>query len=215
MAAFACAACQHTPTETSAVHPPSASPTASHGHQMNDFSEALRIVESALGTKAAPLTLDNGEVVSGGWMFKTENGLGQIGELNDQLLSHGAYLFLVQPGFDKPDTLGLVPTGEKYEVIRMVGTNGNAAHTHEEVVAWLKDLDRREPWLLVGASYDFVEGFFAAPVRDPHALAQSVLSFCPDFYYQGIGLDPAKHGTPLEETEKYFQTERLFHFWWD
>jgi len=54
------------------------------------------------------------------------------------------------------------------------------------------------------------------PVHDPSALAKNVLSFCPDFYYQGIGLDPANHGAdPMVVIEQNFRIERLVHFWWD
>jgi hypothetical protein len=149
-------------------------------------------------------------------MFKTSNGLDYISRTHDRLLADGAYLFLVQSGIDRPDLLGLLPTTDKYDVLRMLKTNGNRAHTHDEVIAWLKDIDRTDPWLLVGASYDAVDLFFVEPVHDPSALAKNVLSFCPDFYDQGIGLDPANHGAdPIVVIEQHFRTERLVHFWWD
>ena len=112
--------------------------------------------------------------------------------------------------------LGLLPTTDKCDVLRILRTNGNSAHTHDEVIAWLKDIDRTDPFLLVGASYDAVGLFFVEPVHDPAALAKNVLSFCPDFYSQGIGLDPANHGAdPVVVIEQNFKTERLVHFWWD
>jgi hypothetical protein len=215
-AVIACAACHAPQAAARTPSTPAPAPAASADDEHKDFNGALSVVERRLGTKATPLTLSNGERVAGSWMLKTADGLSKIADLQQQLLGYGAYLVLVEPGLDEPDVLGLLPTTDKYEVVRMMRTDGNLAHTHEEIVAWLQALDRAEPWLLVGASFDFVDGLFVEPVRDPHAVAQNVLAFCPDFFYQGIGLDPAKQGQiPLVATEEYFKRERHFHFWWD
>ncbi|HTA94163.1 MAG TPA: DUF4253 domain-containing protein, partial [Polyangiaceae bacterium] len=147
---------------------------------------------------------------------ETSNGLDYVTRTHDRLLADGAYLLLIRLGIDQPDVLGLLPTTDKYDALRILQTNGNSAHTHDEVVAWLKNIDRTDPWLLVGASYDAVDLLFVEPVHDPAALAKNVLSFCPDFYYQGIGLDPSNHGAdPIVVIEQNFRTERLVHFWWD
>lgn len=183
------------------------------------FEAAIRTAESLLAAKAEILAVSDAPdgVIPTGRMFTTADGLKKVGDLHDQLEAKGAYLFLVEVGLGiKPDRLGLLPTTDKYQVLETMRTNGNDARSHAEVMAWLRELDRTDPWLLIGANYDFVDGFFAAPVHDPSTLAENVLSFCPDFYYQGIGLDPEKKGVPpLELTTEYFRTERLFHFWWD
>lgn len=213
--ALALAACH--PTVAPASKPAVAlAPIAATPSDKN-FMSAVADVEAELAIKASPLALFNGEPVQGGVMFKTKKGLDHVARLRDRLAARGAFIFIVDSGFDsEPDVLGLVPATDKFDVINLVGTDGNSAHSHDEVVAWLKDLDRRNPWLLIGASYDFVDGFFVDPVSDPHALATDVLSFCPDFFYQGIGLDPETKGrAPLDVTEEYFKTERRFHFWWD
>jgi hypothetical protein len=197
--------------------PPAAAPTRTEAP--SGFEVAVRTAESLLGEKAAVLTASDAadSAIPTGRMFTTNDGLQKVADLHDRLAAKGAYLFLVEVGLGiKPDRLGLLPTIDKYQVLETMQTNGNGAHSHAEVMAWLHALDRSDPWLLVGANYDFVDGFFVEPVHDPKALAQNVLSFCPDFYYQGIGLDPEKKGVPpLELSEQYFKTERLFHFWWD
>ncbi|HEY4157221.1 MAG TPA: DUF4253 domain-containing protein [Polyangiaceae bacterium] len=187
--------------------------------QPSGFEAAISTAESLLGGKAAILALSDSpdDKIPAGRMFTTTDGLKKVVDLHDRLEAQGAYLFLLDSGMGfKPDRLGLLPTTDKYQVLETMQTNGNHAHTHAEVMAWLHELDRSDPWLLLGASYDFVDGFFVDPVHDPNALAQNVLTFCPDFYYQGIGLDPEKKGVPpLALTEEYFRTERTFHFWWD
>ena len=210
---FGGAACS--PTNAASTQVQAASPEAAP-QPKGDFRLVVSTLETDLKLRAQPLILDDGETIFGDWMFKTRNGLDYVSRAHDRLLADGAYLFLVQSGIDQPDVLGLLPTTDKYEVLRTLGTNGNRAHTHAEVMAWLKDIDRTDPWQLVGASYDAVDLFFVEPVHDPAALAKNVLSFCPDFYYQGVGLDPANRGAdPIVVIEQNFRTERLVHFWWD
>ena len=98
-------------------------------------------------------------------------------------------------------------------MVRPIGTNGNRAHDSAHVLAWLRKLDRAEPFVLSGVGYDFVEGAFVAPVRDPVALAHNVYAFCPDFWNQGLGL--FNDGPPEEGIARYFTSARDFFLWRD
>jgi hypothetical protein len=197
----------------------------------HDFAVAVRTAEAKLKSKSSPILLRSGDVIPGGVMLLSPDGLTALGGLHDQLEAFGAYLFIVEhgmppvqfgPGPDgavpaareaEPDKLGLFPTTDKFEVVRMVGTNGNRLHSAAELLSWLRDLDRSHPFVLVGAGVDFVEGVFRSPVQDPEALARNVYSFCPDFWDQGIGL--TKEGPAEAGVAKYFTSERYFYFWWD
>lgn len=210
-------------TPVSSRHEPSPQP--------HDFSAAVRVAETKLGSKSSPILLRSGDAIAGGVMFSVDDGLAAIRSAHDELASLGAYLFIldrgtpavrIDPPVDggvatelkaEPDLLGLLPTTDKFEVIRMVGTNGNSLHTGAEVIAWLRDLDQGHPFVLVGAGVDFVEGVFLKPVQDPDALARNVYAFCPDFWDQSLGLvqkEPAETGLA-----RYFASERYFRFWWD
>jgi len=209
----ACLGCSPAKTRATQLHAASA---VDAQKPKGDFRLAVATLEADLKVRAKPLVLDNGESVAGGWMFETSNGLDYVSRTHDRLLADGAYLLLIRSGFDQRDVLGLLSTTDKYDVLRILQTKGNSSHTHDEVIAWLKDIDRTDPFLLVGASYDAVDLFFVEPVHDAAALAKSVLAFCPDFYSQGIGLDPANHGAdPVFVVEQNLKTERLVHFWWD
>src|SRR6185369_13063825 len=117
-----------------------------------DIRLSVATLEADLKVRAKPLVLDDGESVPGGWMFETSNGLDYVSRAHDRLLADGAYLLLIRAGFDQPDVLGLLPTTDKYDALRILRTNGNSSHTHDEVIAWLKAIDRTDPFLLVGAS---------------------------------------------------------------
>src|SRR5262249_43216843 len=114
----------------------------------------------------------------------------------------------------KADVVGLAPTQDKFDVVRRVQTEtANYDHDNDTVIAWLREIDRDDPFRLVGAGMDFVEGEFEAPIQDRRKLAQRIYSFCPDFVDQGIGL--SEKGEPHALVERYFARHRAFFFWWD
>jgi hypothetical protein len=166
-----------------------------------------------LKTQAAPMVVA-GEPVPGAVMFHADHGLERVAACHDRLEAAGSFLFLLEPTQEHgPDTLGLAPTTDKFEVIQLVGTNANRLHSPAEVLIWLRQLDQTQPFVLVGAGIDFVQGAFVAPVRDPVGMAHNVHSFCPDFWNQGLGL--FIKGEPEAEIAKYFTSQRAFFFWWD
>lgn len=197
---------------------------------MQDFPSAVRAAEAKLGSKATALRLRTGDAVAGGVMFPVPEGLTALAHVHDELEAMGAYLFIVERGTPpvqvsgsdgasptllagEPDILALLPTTDKFEVVRRVGTNGNGLHDSEQVLSWLRELDRTQPFKLVGVGFDFVEGVFVSAVHDPNAMARNVYTFCPDFWDQGLGL--TQKGPPEDGIAKYFTTERYFRFWWD
>ena len=123
----------------------------------------------------------------------------------------GFFLFLHEHRFGlggKPDEIGLLPTADPYVVLAAMGTNGdNYGHGTAEVIAWLRALEKDQPFEITGVGLDFVEGRFTAALRDPVALAKRIYAFCPDSVEQGAGTVDAL----AEDLAK----ERLFFFWWD
>lgn len=165
-------------------------------------------------------------------MLPADNALNVVAEQQVRFATWGTFIFVLQHGSPRvevhsdasgsgldvvgseSDMVAVLPTTDKFEVVRLLGTNGNHAHSADQIRAWLRELDRRQPFVLLGASYDFVEGAFLKPVDDPRGLAQSVYTFCPDFWDQGLGLVESAP-SPQEGIAAYFTTERYFYFWWD
>ena len=180
-----------------------------------DWKGAIQVVEEATGTKAAPLTMHEHPPPPDVVVFKVDDGASIVERDRKRLLDYGAYLFLAEHGFKLgKDTLGLAKTTDKFKVVQLVGTDGiNYDHDNTEVIGWLRELDKDEPFELTGAGFDYVEGFFRQGVHNPKALARRIYAFCPDFVDQGLGLNET--GTPEELIVRHFARDRSFFFWWD
>lgn len=179
-----------------------------------DWKGAIQVVEEVTGTKAAPMAMHE-HPPPGLVVFKVNDGAAIVERERKRLFDYGAYLFLADHGFKRDkDTLGLAKTTDKFKVVQLVGTDGiNYGHDNVEVIAWLRELDRDEPFELTGAGFDYVEGSFKQDVRNPKALARRIHAFCPDFVDQGLGL--TETGTPEELIVRHFARDRSFFFWWD
>jgi hypothetical protein len=196
------------------------------------FADAVRIAETELGAKSTKLLLRDGTMVPGAVMFSKVAGTEPALRLHDRLEPYGAYLLPVQYGMPpvdadaqvgaepraihvagEPDLIGLLPTTDKFEVVRLLGTNGNGKHDNAEVVAWLRKLEQSQPFSVFAAGYDFVDLAFSEPLTDAPALAHELNSFCPDTWASGPGL--LYEGPPETLLAAQLQQTPLFHCWWD
>jgi hypothetical protein len=194
----------------------------------------VRVAESLIGLKAETIPLHDGSLIPGAVIFRVQNdsAIDSVLKLHHQLESLGAYLRVVEHGSPaaefhsnpgeaahdttipaEPDLIGLLPTVDKFEAVRLIGTNGNGKYGNDEVVAWLRNLDRTQPLVVVGAGYDFVEGAFVDPIRDPQALARAINTFCPDSWAAGPAF--LEKGPPEPHIAKHLSADRTFDCWWD
>ncbi|MEZ6142851.1 MAG: DUF4253 domain-containing protein [Zavarzinella sp.] len=78
-------------------------------------------------------------------------------------------------------TLLLFPSSEKYDVLHMIGTNGNNyGHSTHDVIVWLQKMEQKNPFRLIAATHDGMEGEFLNEVLGAQKLAEEMLEFCPD-----------------------------------
>jgi hypothetical protein len=181
------------------------------------FSEAVADVERLTGSRGERGESPSGERMEGVVVFETRRNAGfdLVAANQARLRPSGSFFFVYEHGHGfKPDVVGLAPTQDKFDVVRRVQTEtANYEHDNKAVIAWLREVDRDDPFRLVGAGMDFVEGEFEAPIQDLRRLAQRIYTFCPDFVDQGIGL--TEKGEPHALIERYFTRHRAFFFWWD
>jgi hypothetical protein len=181
-----------------------------------DFDGAVRTLERLTGATAQPLvgrdSLDEPVPTAGKSVAVPQ-------ELADALLAQAQPAFRAR-GFlllrhernygvrNALDQVALLPTRDQFEALTLMGTNGaNYDRSTADIVAWLRDLERDQPFVLTGAGFDFVEGRFTGAVRDPDALARRVYNFCPDVVDQGTGTVAALSAE--------LRRERTLYCWWD
>jgi len=73
------------------------------------------------------------------------------------------------------------------------------------LIAWLRKLEKEQPFIVLGLGNDFLEGKFTTPITDPLALVRRINELCPD----EVGPE-----TEPQQVLHLTQTNRLF-LWWD
>ena len=97
----------------------------------------------------------------------------------------------------------LMPTSAPAAAALASGTNGiNEGLDANAVAAWLIQLHETDPFVTLGAGFDYFEGRFLTAPADPEAMAQRMIEFCPEYE---------------EEEDLAAQLARNvnFFFWWD
>jgi Domain of unknown function (DUF4253) len=188
-----------------------------------DFDSAVARFAAVSGAPARPITRaeltdwpagepeDDLGGVTVGYAFEvpTERADALLTAAQDDLLAMGSFLLRGEPEEDADATtrLLLLPTADPSEVMALMGTNGlNYDLATEDLVAWLRELEREQPFVLTGCGFDWLEGRFTTPVRDPVALARRLEEFCPDTVAQ-------VHGSLKQLADRL--RRGTFFLWWD
>lgn len=139
----------------------------------------------------------------------TEQTRRQFVAVQDEVRAEGFMLLHNEP---RPEggraSLILLPTADPYAALLARRTNGaNYSLDTRAIIAWLRELDAANPWVLTACGVDFLVGRFLAPVQEADAWAAKMLEFCPDLGEAG----PQTARRLARELEEY----GWFAFWWD
>lgn len=129
-------------------------------------------------------------------------------ELQSEYLDKGIFLF--QPGSfsPSPSRLLALPTADPFQSLLVMGTQGvNCEVTVAQLIDWLKQLEKKQPFRLLAVGHDLIEGRFLTPLQEVETLAEEMAAICPDIVDQGTL-------TVEELAEELLQSQRLF-LWWD
>jgi hypothetical protein len=169
------------------------------------FQKTLRQLEDALGQQSRRWEQHNDV-----YEFEADSvEPAQRQQLSEQVGRHGFHL--VHGRLDWSGgaaTLLLFPTKDKYAVLTACGTDGGTCNlSTQKIIAWMRKLDKKCPFVLTGCGRDFLAGRFLNPVKNANKLAKSIHEFCPDIVDQGCGT-VTRLADELERTQR-------FTFWWD
>ena len=151
------------------------------------FPDAVRALERLAGGKATPLVgIDSvgDSVVTEGFAVNVPAARAEqlVAAAQPRFLEKEFYLFRSEQHFGiagRSDRVALFPRSDRYEILRLMGTNGwNYDIGPDRIVAWLRALERDHPFVLTGMGFDWVEGRFRSAIGDAGALARRVYVFC-------------------------------------
>jgi hypothetical protein len=124
-----------------------------------------------------------------------------------QPLHYMAFVVEINSGI-KADKIGVLKGTDEYEILRIMHTDGDDyGISNQDVIDWLKELEKKALFTIIGADSDWVEIEFRTLPRDLKAFAAEVYDFCPDAVDEG----PGSVDELVKEIKK---TNRLF-LWWD
>lgn len=107
----------------------------------------------------------------------------------------------------KMDKIGVLKGVDQYEILRVMQTNGSGYDLEtEDIIEKLREWEKRTPFDIIGADFDWVEVEFKKLPKKLMAFAEDVEEFAPDSVDDGaLGLD--------ELAEEMQKTRRLFLLW--
>jgi hypothetical protein len=182
--------------------------------QSPEFQQAIKDAAALFATQPHALRAESDDSeVKGGVAFdvpsKTLESV--LRKAHTDFLARGFYLFRYDQNFNVqnlPDKVGLLPTTDPYAVMALMDTNGDNYNIGTDgVIAWMKELQQEQPFILTGIGFDYMEGYLTSPVKDPDALAKRMYQFCPDIVDQGIG--------SVRALARDLRTVGTLYFWWD
>jgi hypothetical protein len=109
-------------------------------------------------------------------------------DLQEQARAAGFHLVLTAPwAAGEEAELVLFPTADKFAVVAAVGTEGaNHSVQTADVIAWLRELDEKNPFALRFCSHELVGGAFLGPIKGTRILAERIVDFCPSVLDEGF-----------------------------
>ncbi len=181
-------------------------PDFSEAFKSAEFQKALQEVEKLCGSKAQPLSDIKGGCSFGMSRVDAERLLATH---QQELLKKGALLFRHNRGDGQSeDKLGLLPSRDWTDLIRVFQTNGaNFDLMPADIAKWMKKLSEEQPFIITGASWDWLEGRFTTEIKNFRKLAHKLYEFCPDIVDQGAGT--------VKDLARSLEKDGYFFLWWD
>jgi Domain of unknown function (DUF4253) len=124
-------------------------------------------------------------------------------------LGSGYFVFRSEQQFGMaPDEVSVLKTGDQFEVLRVMRTNGwNYDLSPDAVIAQLEKWDAQYGLALRGAGFGWAEAAMERPPSDMLAFARAVHEFCPDLVDQGT--------QTVEVLADEMRRTGTLYLWWD
>jgi hypothetical protein len=153
-------------------------PSFSEAAKRPEYVRAIAELEKLCGKRRRPISEANGGFAL--YLDSAKARSFKLEKVHTDFIKRGCYVFDMDPGREK-NCIGILPTIDKYEVILALGTSGaNWGLEPQDIVRWLRRLEKEQPFILTGISAEHVSGRFTTKVKRPEELAWRMIEFSPD-----------------------------------
>ncbi|WP_226087434.1 DUF4253 domain-containing protein [Mesobacillus sp. S13] len=128
-------------------------------------------------------------------------------ELREELKAINYLAFICDSNREK---VAMIPGLDQFEILKIQQTNGdNYDISNSSVISELKEWYRNYPFIIIGASYDWVEVEFEVLPngKELNSFAREIAEFCPDLVEQGTG--------SINDLMEEIKGTRKLSLWWD
>jgi Domain of unknown function (DUF4253)/Ankyrin repeats (3 copies) len=111
-----------------------------------------------------------------------------LDDLQEEVRNAGGHLVLSEPWLPGANAqLVLFPTNNKLAVVTATGTEGaNYRVPLADIIVWLRNLDKENPFALCYCGHDLVGGAFLGRVKAAKKLAERMVELCPSVLDEGF-----------------------------
>jgi hypothetical protein len=167
--------------------------------QRPEFQRAVADLEKLCGEGRRPL-----KEAKGGFAFYLSPPIAKslkLHKVHANFLQRGCYVFDTDPAMEK-SRVAILPTADKYEVMVAMKTTGpNWSLKTQDIIQWLRRLEKAQPFIVTGINCEHVSGRFTTKIKNPAKLAMQMVELCPD-------LDNP------DAVEDDLRQSRNFWLWW-
>jgi len=177
------------------------------GARSPEFRKAINLAKALTKSASKPVELAEGPLV-GAHAFRigsAEAAATLLEEFRPQAALLGAFAFLSEDLYETSvPYLVIVPTTDYRETIIAFETPVGQSVDSYELVGWLSELERTQPFIITHIAPDLIRAKFTTALKDSVGIAKAIQKICPDVINASISA-VAKH---LEKSKELY-------LWWD
>jgi hypothetical protein len=142
-----------------------------------EFQETVEDLAKLLGSSARAM-----KGVKGGFEFRLKPAKAKslkLERVQEDFLKRGAFVFCNDPV--ETTHIAVLPTTDKYDVVLAMKTDGvNWNLDSKKIIAWLRKLEKQQPFIITGVSGEHISARFTTKVKKIEDMALRILEFSPD-----------------------------------
>lgn len=171
-----------------------------------DFKKALALARKITGSASTAVQLAEGPLPGAkAFSVKQDHARQLLDKIRPPLHDLKVIAFISEniTSFNESCII-LLPTLDFYEAIAAFETPVGQSISSDDLIRWLKDLQKEQPFEITHIAPDLLCADFTTPIQNPSALAKSIEKICGDVINE-----------PIEKVADALARSRKLYLWWD